>query len=96
MPNVARIGDVVTNHPPCDNPHCQTGSSNVLANNIAVHRVGVSNTDHGYILCIPHSTILDTGSPDVYVNNQPVGRIGDSYSCGVKVNAGSPNVIANS
>jgi len=96
MPNVARIGDVVTNHPPCDNPHCQTGSSNVLANNIAVHRVGDSNTDHGYILCVPHSTVLDTGSPDVYVNNQPVGRIGDSYSCGVKVNAGSPNVIANS
>ncbi|OUV99828.1 MAG: hypothetical protein CBD16_07300 [Betaproteobacteria bacterium TMED156] len=96
MPNVARVGDAVTNHTPCDSPQCQTGSQNVLANHISVHRVGDSNTDHGYILCIPHSTNLTSGSPDVYVNNQPIARIGDDYSCGVKVNSGSPNVIANS
>ena len=96
MPHVARIGDADTNHAPCDAGQRQTGSPNVLANHIAVHRVGDSNTPHGFILCIPHSTNLTSGSPNVYANNQPIGRIGDSYSCGIKVNAGSPNVIANS
>jgi uncharacterized Zn-binding protein involved in type VI secretion len=95
MPNVARIGDADTNHAPCPPASCATGSANVIANNISVHRVGDSNTPHGFILCVPHSTALASGSPNVYANNQPIGRIGDAYSCGIKVNAGSPNVIAN-
>ena len=95
MPNVARIGDADTNHAPCPPASCATGSANVIANNISVHRVGDSNTPHGFILCVPHSTALTSGSPNVYANNQPIGRIGDAYSCGIKVNAGSPNVIAN-
>ena len=41
------------------------------------------------------ATALVTGSPNVFANNQAVGRIGDAYSCGITVNAGSPNVIAN-
>lgn len=95
MPNVARVGDADTNHPPCSAGSCATGSSNVIVNNIPVHRVGDTNTPHGFILCVPHVTQLSTGSPNVYANNQPVGRIGDAYSCGITVNAGSPNVIAN-
>ncbi len=96
MPLVARIGDVDTNHPPCAEGQCATGSSNVFANNIPVHRVGDVNTPHGYILCVPHVTSLVTGSPNVYANNIKVGRIGDSYDCGILVNAGSLNVMANS
>ena len=38
MPQVARVGDADTNHAPCPAGSCQTGSPNVLANNIAVHR----------------------------------------------------------
>ena len=95
MPNVARVGDADTNHPPCSAGSCATGSNNVIANNIPVHRVGDTNTPHGFILCVPHSTALVTGSPNVFANNQAVGRIGDAYSCGITVNAGSPNVIAN-
>ena len=95
MPNVARVGDADTNHPPCGAGSCATGSNNVTANNIPVHRVGDTNTPHGFILCVPHSTALVTGSPNVFANNQAVGRIGDAYSCGITVNAGSPNVIAN-
>lgn len=95
MPQVARIGDADTNHAPCPAGSCASGSPNVLANNIPVHRVGDTNTPHGYILCVPHSTALTSGSPNVYANLQPVGRVGDSYSCGIVVNAGSPNVIAN-
>tara|TARA_B100001287_G_scaffold171862_1_gene144676 strand:+ start:269 stop:556 length:288 start_codon:yes stop_codon:yes gene_type:complete len=95
MPQVARIGDADTNHAPCPAGSCASGSPNVIANNIPVHRVGDTNTPHGYILCVPHSTALTSGSPNVYANFQPVGRVGDSYSCGIVVNAGSPNVIAN-
>lgn len=95
MPQVARVGDADTNHAPCPPASCASGSPNVLANNIPVHRVGDSNTAHGYILCVPHVTALASGSPNVLANFQPVGRIGDSYSCGIVVNAGSPNVIAN-
>ena len=52
MPQVARVGDADTNHAPCPAGSCQTGSPNVLANNIAVHRVGDSNTPHGlYTMC---------------------------------------------
>tara|TARA_Y100001937_G_scaffold94392_2_gene128019 strand:- start:216 stop:506 length:291 start_codon:yes stop_codon:yes gene_type:complete len=95
MPLVARIGDADTNHAPCPPASCSTGSPNVFANNIPVHRVGDTNTPHGFILCIPHVTSLSTGSPNVIVNNMQCGRLGDSYSCGITVNAGSPNVIAN-
>ena len=96
MPLVARIGDLNTNHPPCNPGHAMTGSPSVFANNIPVHRVGDVNTPHGYILCIPHVTALSTGSPNVYANNLKLGRIGDSYDCGILVDAGSPNVMANS
>tara|TARA_Y100001970_G_C14202631_1_gene842048 strand:- start:158 stop:448 length:291 start_codon:yes stop_codon:yes gene_type:complete len=95
MPLVARIGDADTNHPPCSAGQCATGSPNVFANNIPVHRVGDTNTPHGYILCIPHVTQLATGSPNVFVNNIQCGRLGDQYTCGILVNAGSPNVVAN-
>ena len=56
MPQVARIGDADTNHAPCPAGSCASGSPNVIANNIPVHRVGDTNTPHGYILCVPHST----------------------------------------
>ena len=95
MPLVARIGDADTNPPPCSAGQCATGSPNVFANNIPVHRVGDTNTPHGYILCIPHVTQLATGSPNVFVNNIQCGRLGDQYTCGILVNAGSPNVVAN-
>ena len=36
-----------------------------------------------------------TGSPNVFVNNIQCGRLGDQYTCGILVNAGSPNVVAN-
>ena len=91
---VARIGDTDTNHPPCGPGACATGSSNVFANMIPVHRVGDVNTPHGYILCIPHVTPLASGAATVMSNFQQVGRIGDPYSCGIAVASGSPNVFA--
>ena len=91
---VARIGDTDTNHPPCGPGACATGSSNVFANMIPVHRVGDVNTPHGYILCIPHVTPLASGAATVMSNSQQVGRIGDLYSCGIAVASGSSNVFA--
>ena len=49
MPQVARVGDADTNHPPCGAGSCATGSPNVLVNNIPLHRVGDNNTPHGFI-----------------------------------------------
>ena len=34
------------------------------------------------------STNLASGSPNVYANNLPIGRIGDLIVVGIKVNAG--------
>jgi len=94
MKPVARIGDADTNHPPCPAGECATGSPNVYADNIAVHRQGDSNTPHGFILCIPHVTQLSSGSGTVFVNNLQLGRIGDPYGCGIRINAGSNTVYA--
>ena len=99
MPLVARIGDLNTNHPPCNPGHAMTGSPSVFANNIPVHRVSDVNIPHPIPMpiCIDHGgTSLITGSPNVYANNLKLGRIGDSYDCGILVDAGSPNVMANS
>ena len=57
MPQVARVGDADTNHPPCSAGSCATGSPNVLVNNIPLHRVGDNNTPHGFILCVPNQQI---------------------------------------
>ena len=72
---------------------CPTGSLNVLANNIAVHRVGDSNTPMAlyYVFCPTKKkkkNLTLHWIPNVYANTHPIGRIGDSYSCGIKVNAG--------
>lgn len=55
----------------------------------AVTRVGDNNTGHD--ACPP--TALSSGSPNVFVNGIPAGRIGDPVSCGGSVAVGSPNVF---
>lgn len=32
---------------------------------------------------------LAQGSPNVYVNGRPLGRVNDSHSCGIKVASGA-------
>ena len=59
-------------------------------------KVTDKDTPHGVPpFCIPHTTPLSQGSPNVFVNGLPLGRLGDAFSCGIKVASGSPNVITN-
>lgn len=44
----------------------------------------------------PHDGCAEDGSPNVFVNCQPIHRHGDSISCGDVANNGSPDVFANS
>ena len=94
MPAVSRVGDSHTNHPPCSPGEAASGSSNVFVNSISTHRKTDPNTPHGFVLCVPHSNNLSSSSETVFVNSLGISRIGDSYSCGVKLNAGSPNVFS--
>lgn len=43
-----------------------------------------------------HDGCADEGSPDVFVNCQPIHRNGDAIDCGDVANNGSPNVFVNS
>lgn len=104
MPAVTRIGDGTTGT--CNIgkdccPHSRagtngTGSGNVFANGIAVHRLndtGPTNCPHG-------GTFATTsGSGTVFVNGQPITRIGDVTTCKAcgligTHTAGSGNVFA--
>lgn len=102
MPGAARTTDSTTAHSPCSPGQCSIGSENVIINNKLAFRVGDKDTPHGVpvstpggIVCVPHVTSLTQGSPNVYVNGRPLGRIGDNFSCGIKVASGSSNVIVN-
>lgn len=95
MPLTARTTDKTTAHSPCAPGQCSAGSHNVFINNLPAFRVTDKDTPHGFILCVPHVTPLSEGSPNVFVNNLPLGRLGDAFSCGIKVASGSPNVITN-
>lgn len=94
MPAVIRIGDPIT----CGDTMGQ-GSGNVITNGIPTSRLGIDKTA-GH--CFPPVPII-SASPNVYVNNIKVDRVGDPipvHCCGKSCHsgraaAGSPNVFAN-
>lgn len=98
MPAVARLGDATTGHGAFGpRPSAVTGSTDVIVNGKGAIRVndtwpqhsdGRSSHDHD-----PLSKQI-AGSPSVFVNGQPLARIGDSISCGDAIAAGSDNVIS--
>lgn len=96
MPGVVRLGDICTGHgcwPPRPNV---SASGDVFTNNIGTHRVGDGWAPH---CCCPipavHASSQASGSPNVFVNNRAVARIGDSIACGSSNATGSGNVFAN-
>ena len=96
MPGAARTTDSTTAHSPCSPGKCDMGSDNVIINGLNAFRVTDKDTPHGVPpFCVPHVTPLSKGSPNVFVNGLPLGRIGDAFSCGIQVASGSPNVITN-
>ena len=97
MPAIARIGDKIS----CGDTIGE-GSSNVFANGIPVMREVIDQTTgHG---CWPPTFVIP-GSPNVFINNRKVVRVGDPivpHTCptipethGGVVSSGSPNVFVN-
>ena len=95
MPQAARTTDPISPHSPCPPEQCGPGSNNVIIQGLPAYRVSDKTVPHGYILCVPHVTPLVEGSPNVYINNRPAGRVGDAHSCGVVVASGSDKVLIN-
>ena len=99
MPAVARIGDSITTGHGCDGTTTLTGpSSDVFANNIGIERQGDPTVVHrltGHGCSVSHSASINVGSSNVFVNDKPIARIGDSADAG-SITSGSPTVFANS
>ena len=99
MPAVSRKGDslstghICTSTTTLDTP----GQGTCFANSILIARVSDPTVSHPFPPappCLPHVANLNAGSPNVFVNSIPVGRIGDSADAGA-MTSGSGNVFAN-
>ena len=71
------------------------GSSDVFSENDGVVRVGDAVEIHNIPGCTPHAPPLAVGSPTVFVNNQPCGRLNDTYAGGEQIITGSATVFAD-
>ncbi len=93
MPGAVRFGDICSGHdgyPPRANDQAST---NVFINGLGAHRVGDSWKKHCKSSC--HIGYQKTGSPNVFVNNKSLARIGDDITCGSTNASGSTNVMVN-
>ena len=78
------------------------GSSNVMIGMVGVLRKGDPLAPHTIeqvppLLppCINHpGQVVNTGSTSVFVNGEPIARVGDLVDIGGAITAGIPNVIA--
>lgn len=90
MTNVTRVGDTCVPGPSGGiSTNAATGSPNVFANKLKVHRV----SDSWVLPNANHKTV--TGSPSVFVNKLQVARVFDTTNTGSIINVGSPTVYAN-
>ena len=99
MPAVSRKGDSLsTGHGCVSTTTLNTpGQSTVFANSILVARIGDPTVSHPFPPlppCAPHVANVNAGSPNVFVENKAVARIGDSTDAGA-MTSGSGNVFAN-
>jgi len=99
MPAVVRIGDTLTTGHGCVGTTTLAGANqgSVYANGILAAVVGAPTVSHPFPPdppCAPHVANLNAGSPNVFIEGIPVGRIGDSADAGNMI-FGSPNVFAN-
>ena len=98
MPAAARLNDPTTTGHGCDSTTTVVGpSNNVFVNNLGLERKGDPTAPHTIPsgpACVPHSAVINVGSPNVFTNNIPTARVGDSTDGGAII-AGSPNVFIN-
>ena len=100
MPAVSRVGDSLsTGHACVDTTTIASSNTDgtVHANGIDIIVIGAPTVSHPFPPnppCAPHVANLNAGSPNVFVNGTPLGRIGDSADAGA-MTSGSGNVFAN-
>ena len=102
MPAVVRVGDSLSTGHGCDGSTtlASANQGSVFVNGILAAVVGAPTVSH--LLpnpspppaCIPHTANLNAGSPNVFIEGIPVGRVGDSADAGA-MTSGSRNVFAN-
>ena len=101
MPGVARDGDSTSTGHGCDGVTTITGptgaGASVYVNNIPVECQGDPTVIHrfgGRRCSAQHQAAINAGSPNVFVGNKPLARIGDSTDGGAII-SGSGNVLVN-
>jgi len=101
MPGVARIDDTITTGHGCDATSTVVGptgaTAKVFVNNRAVEckdNPVNSHTILSGIVCVPHSAVINVGSPNVFVGGIAVARLTDSVDSG-EITSASTDVIAN-
>jgi uncharacterized Zn-binding protein involved in type VI secretion len=99
MPAVVRVGDTLSTGHGCvgTTTLASANQGSVFVNGILAAVVGAPTVAHPVPPdppCAPHVANLNAGSPNVFIEGIPVGRIGDSADAGSMI-SGSPNVFAN-
>lgn len=99
MPATVRIGDPLSTGHGCTGSTTLAGAAqgSVYANGILIAVPGAPTVVHtipGGLICVPHVAQLNAGSPNVFCEGKPMGRVGDSADAG-SMTGGSPNVFAN-
>lgn len=107
MPAIARKNDQVQSPTGtgvlCGSPVVtavdEVNSKSVYANNKLIPVKGNKVKPHSLKGCGPDQSVLDKYSPNVFIGNKEVGRLGDEYATGTPeanvIKQGSPNVFAN-
>jgi|TARA_B100001094_G_scaffold332280_1_gene403691 uncharacterized Zn-binding protein involved in type VI secretion len=96
MPAITRVGDADVSH--CSGMVREGHVKTVFCNGIEVSCEGHNNTGHLFPappICLNHQAPIAKGSPNVFAEGIPVGRIGDPIAGCTSVAEGSPNVFAN-
>lgn len=97
MPAAVRIGDPLSTGHGCTGSTTLAGANqgSVYANGILIAVPGAPTEVHTIgPPCVPHSAVLNAGSPNVFCEGKPMGRVGDSADAGA-MTSGSPDVFAN-
>ena len=99
MPAVSRKGDSLsTGHICTSTTNLDTpGHGTCFENSILIASVSDPTVSHPFPPlppCAPHVANVNAGSPNVFVENKAVARIGDSTDAGA-MTSGSGNVFAN-
>lgn len=99
MPATVRIGDPLSTGHGCTGSTTLAGAAQgtVYADGILISVPGAPTVVHTIPAgpdCVPHSAALNAGSPNVFCEGSPMGRVGDSADAG-SMTGGSPTTFAN-